>query len=45
MFAFFGQFRDALKDVLMIVNGNKTPKKAGDGLPLMAKSKIAGMVA
>ena len=44
-FAFFGRFRDALEDVLMMVNGNKTPEKARDGLPLMAKSKIAGIVA
>ena len=29
----------------MTVNGNETLEKARDGLPLIAKSKIAGMVA
>ena len=45
LFDFFGWSRDALEDVLMMVNDNETLEKAGDGLPLMAKSKRAGMVA
>ena len=44
LFDFFGWSRDAHRDVLMTVNGNETPEKAGDGLPMTAKNEIAGMV-